>query len=376
MLRAKLHHFMGSNKVPFPKLPEIETISERLAVIFPEGTENRNYVVRDMAARTIFVMLYAKAIEGEDRWIRPSHIYFMTNEQSSKMENAEREEWFTNSLKSRYRPDGSRWYADTTREPLRDETLRSGFIICGAVIEREGIPTTSSKPKYALEYGFSQLFDPALKGEDLSIAIDKWRNAHLSKAALVRQHLVKQGATTAGQNSISVMFPNGETRTLAPGTSSVISKAVIEGFAPRFLKKPAVLWLSESGNKVVARDEELATALGLKIDPSKALPDIILVDLGEEDGATDMLVVFTEVVATDGPVNRERKSALTKLAVDGGFSKSDLAFLTAYMDRSGSAFKKSISELAWGSYAWFASEPDYIIDLRDGSPRKLSDLMT
>lgn len=354
-------------------MPEIELISSRLAVIFPEGTENRNYVVRDMAARTIFVLLYANAVEGEDRWIRPSHIYFMTNEQSKKIEKSEREEWFTNSLKSRYRPAGSRWYADTTREPLRDETLRSGFIVCGAVIERQGIPTTSSKPKYALEYGFAQLFDPSLKDEGLSIAIDKWRNSHLSKAALVRQHLVKQGATVAGADAISVVFPNGETRFLSPGPSSVISKAVIEEFAPRFLKQPTVLWLSQSGNKVVARDEALASALGLNIDPSKALPDIILVDSGENKDATDMLVIFTEVVATDGPVSRERKSALTKLAVDGGFSKTDLAFLTAYMDRSSPAFKKNISDLAWGSYAWFASEPDCIIDLRDGKPRKLSD---
>ncbi|WP_323950216.1 BsuBI/PstI family type II restriction endonuclease [Aeromonas caviae] len=366
---------MGLNKVPFIKLPGIDSISERLAQIFPKGTENRNYVVRDMAARTVFVMLYANAVEGQERWIRPSHIYFMTDEQSHKLDALDREQWFTSSLKSRYRPEGSRWYADTTREPLRDETLRSGFIIYGAVIEREGIPTTSSKPKYALEHGFTQLFNPKLKDNELSVAIDKWRNTHLSKAALVRQHLVKQGATAAGKNAISVVFPNGETRTLAPGQSSVISKAVIEEFAPRFLKKPAVLWLSESGNKVVARDEVLANYLDLKIDPSKALPDIILVDLGEDKEVTDVLVIFAEVVATDGPVNRERKSVLTQLAVDAGFSKKDIAFLTAYMDRSSSAFKKSISELAWGSYAWFASEPDYIIDLRDGNPKKLSDLI-
>ena len=162
-------------------------------------------------------------------------------------------------------------------------------------------------------------------------------------------------------------------RAIAPGPSSFIAKAVIEVFAPRFLKNPAVLWLSESGNKVVARDESLADALGLKIDPSTALPDIILVDLGADVGGTEMLVVFTEVVATDGPVNRERKIALTNLAIDAGFDERHLAFLTAFMDRASSPFKKSIPELAWGSYAWFVSEPDHIIDLQDGKPRMLSD---
>ncbi|WP_340630482.1 hypothetical protein [Shigella sonnei] len=28
--------------------------------------------------------------------------------------------------------------------------------------------------------------------------------------------------------------------------------------------------------------------------------------------------------------------------------------------------------MAWGSYAWFASEPEHLIDLRDGYPVKIS----
>ncbi|EOT7966022.1 BsuBI/PstI family type II restriction endonuclease, partial [Shigella sonnei] len=85
-----------------------------------------------------------------------------------------------------------------------------------------------------------------------------------------------------------------------------------------------MLWLSESGNKVVAQDDVLAKALGLNIDASKALPDIILIDLGEDRTGSDMLVVFTEVVATDGPINRERKVTLTHLAIDAGFSEKNL----------------------------------------------------
>ncbi|MEW8619663.1 MAG: BsuBI/PstI family type II restriction endonuclease [Candidatus Thiodiazotropha endolucinida] len=165
--------------------------------------------------------------------------------------------------------------------------------------------------------------------------------------------------------SVQIKFPDGAIRKLEPGPSSLISKAVIEEFAPRFLKKPKVLWLSESGNKIVAQDEALAKALGLQIDPSRALPDIILVDLGEDSSGLEMLVIFTEVVASDGPINRQRKEILTTLATEAGFDSKHLAFLTAFLDRSSQPFKKSISELAWGSYAWFTTEPDYIIDLRE-----------
>ncbi|MBN7122409.1 restriction endonuclease [Erwinia billingiae] len=354
-----------------PDLPEIADIHTRLKDIFPEGTENRNYVIRELAARTIFVMLYAGAIEGNERWIRPSQVINMSNEQSSKRSSEERLEWLNYTLSKKNTRPIDAWYAENSRESVRDETLRSGLIPCHAVIERKGIPTTSSKPRYCLNASFADLFAPVHFGEDLAVRINNWQETHLNKAALARIRLVNASISNS-DDRVTVTFPGGDKRTLAPGPSSIITKEVIEVFASKFLKAPAVLWLSESGNKVVTRDELLASSLGLKIDASKALPDIILVDLGEEKSGSDMLFIFTEVVATDGPVNRERKIALTKIAADAGFSNKNIAFLTAFMDRGSSPFKKAISELAWGSYAWFVSEPENLIDLHDGRAIRLS----
>jgi hypothetical protein len=88
------------------------------------------------------------------------------------------------------------------------------------------------------------------------------------------------------------------------------------------------------------------------------LPDIILVDLEIPR------LIFIEVVATDGPINARRKSSLAALAVEAGFG-TDVAFVTAYADRAGAAFRKTVSDLAWGSYAWFASEPGCLIELSE-----------
>ena len=55
-----------------------------------------------------------------------------------------------------------------------------------------------------------------------------------------------------------------------------------------------------------------------------------------------------------------------------------MAFVTAYADRDDAAFKGSVSEQAWRSFAWFMSEPDHIVVLRrgaDAEPVRLSDLM-
>lgn len=45
----------------------------------------------------------------------------------------------------------------------------------------------------------------------------------------------------------------------------------------------------------------------------------------------------------------------------GGFVPEQVAFVTAYADRGSVGFKKTVSRLAWGSFAWFASEPDHLV---------------
>jgi hypothetical protein len=70
-----------------------EQITERLPLIFPEGTPNRNYCVRELAASTVFAALYIGAVDGFGRYLGPVHVYRMTVEQASRSDNADREEY-------------------------------------------------------------------------------------------------------------------------------------------------------------------------------------------------------------------------------------------------------------------------------------------
>lgn len=153
-----------------------------------------------------------------------------------------------------------------------------------------------------------------------------------------------------------MQFPNGTVRQLSPGPSSVIAKAVIEELAPRFLNEPVILWLSESANKVVAQDDVLAKKIGLNINQQKNLPDIILVDLGDPT-----LLVFVEVVATDGSMTEARREELLSLAKQAGFIEADVAFVTAFLGRTEPGFRKALASLAWNTFVWLASEPPSII---------------
>jgi BsuBI/PstI restriction endonuclease domain/BsuBI/PstI restriction endonuclease HTH domain len=262
---------------------------------------------------------------------------------------------------------GKRWYADTTRESIRDETLRDGLVAVGAVVQRGDLPTTSGRPRYALCSDFATLLDPALTSGALDAKIEEFQETYLSKGALAKISIIRAGA--AGRTSgVLVTFPSGETRQLEPGPSSIIAQAVVEVFARRFLEQAAVLWLSESGNKVVWRDDRIASAIGLKIEADKNLPDIILADLGYR--AT--LLIFVEVVATDGAVTPRRQEALFALTDAAGFKRSQVAFLTAYQSRESAGFRKTVAQLAWGSLVWFSAEPENLIALRQGSEGPLA----
>lgn len=307
-------------------------------------------------------MLYVGAIEGSGRFLAPKQVYRMTDTQSRRGDIRARLRYAKESLKPGFSPSGRRWYADNTREPIRDETLRDGLVALGAVVVRTGLATTSSRPRYALRRSFAALFDPGLLESDFEQAANAWRRANLTPGALARVALTTKGVAPTSEG-VLVTFPNGETRRMAAGPSSEIAKSVVEIFAAKFLERPGVVLLSESQAKIIGRDEDLISRLRLRIDPGGNLPDILLVDLEP----AEPLLVFVEIVATDGAVTAERKEALLRLATEAGFHRKRVAFVTAYHDRGSAGFKKTVSRLAWGSFAWFVTEPDHLLAQYDGS---------
>ena len=150
--------------MPLPPLLPVSDIHERLQAIFPDGTANRNYVTREIAAKTVFVMLYVGAVEDAGCWLRPDQVTRMTDAQAALTKDENREVWLAESMRPTAGNIEGRWYAVNTREPIRDETLREGLVRMGAVKEREGLPTTSPRPRYALALEFASLFDPRLTG--------------------------------------------------------------------------------------------------------------------------------------------------------------------------------------------------------------------
>lgn len=345
-----------------PPLLGIAEIQSRLEVVFPEGVEARTYLVRQMAAKVVYVLLYGGMVEGVGRFLRPAHVYFFTDEQAVKTTDAEREAWFEAASRPRFRPAGKQWYADTTREPIRDETLRYGLVAVGAVRRAADRATTSSMGTYCLAGDFAALFDPRLPGESFDAAVQKWQKKHLTPPARARMKLLAAGKVKR-PDEVLVDCPDGTVAKLSAGPSSLIAKAVIEVFAPSFLPSPALVWLSESAAKVRFQDAELAAGIGLAIDAAKVLPDIILANVGES--GEDTTLIFIEVVASDGPMDTERKARLLEHVAASGFPAGQVSFGTAFEDRRDPAFRKCMSRLAWGTFAWFRTEPQCLVWLHE-----------
>jgi hypothetical protein len=88
------------------------------------------------------------------------------------------------------------------------------------------------------------------------------------------------------------------------------------------------------------------------------------------------LIVFVEVVATAGEIGEARRGAFLELMTAAGFKSDHAAFVTAFADRNSATFRRAVSNLAWGSFAWCLSEPDHLLVLDGMAPggvRFLSD---
>jgi hypothetical protein len=349
---------------PLPPLLPVEEIEKRLAVVFPA----REYIMRLNTVRTIFAALYIGAIEGADRWLAPRHIYRMRPELAA-IENAETRLAYYNKVP----PSGTGvWYADNSREGARDEGVRRGLIPLNAMVVLPGVSTTSSKGRYALSASFAPLFDPGLAGDELGAAAANWRRTYLSGAALARAALVQD----MDAEGVEVFLPQGGSLLLPPGDSPRMTKHVVEVFAKIFLAKPAVVWISDSREKLF-RDDRLVRAMQIELDAARVLPDIILVDLEPPQRVGSLLVVFVEVVFSDGSVDEGRRAQLWNLLASSprNYAPEDAAFVSVYTDRAARAASRAIRELAWGSFAWFVLEPEHLVQFRDSPPRTLPSLL-
>lgn len=345
-----------------------EVCQDRLEMIFPKEAF-ASALSAQLAGRAVAGLIWAGCVMPDDNaeldrtlpYARPSTILWMNEDYFSITDEERRQGWYRASIRTKnkthefmanWNVPTTQWHADNTRETLRDDVY-DPWMLNGAMLVAPHVDTTSGAPRWILRRSFAELFNPALNGAELNTAIDSWIQTHMSASARVRASLARSRARAAV--GVNVHLPDGTVRTLSPGNSSLLIQGVVEGWASLRLNEPAVLTISESGDKVHVGDQQRLATLGIDISVTRLLPDALLVDL-----ATDPLEFWIiEVVATDGPISERRKAKFHQWAETQGIPPENLRFLTAFLSRNHSTAKKLLPSLAAGTHAWFLDEPDH-----------------
>lgn len=338
-------------------LPSREEIASALSVIFPDGMHQRNYLVRDISASTVWVFLYVQAIEGvtENR-LRPNMVTSMGNRQSSAVGLDERQVWYELMLRPGISAPADRWYSENTREPIRDETIRA-LVQVGAVREDIHLPPTSPRPRYQLASDFANLFTRTFGSGGFASAVADWQNRRLPAAARERIQIVRQFGLEQGQ--VSIQFPNGGTRVLPAGPSSNLAKAAIEELLPRFFRNPIVLAVAEGRARLRYEDSAILGSLSLQPD-ARLMPDLLAADLAAGPGQDSLSLIAIELVETSGAMTPDRLRQITEWLVQRDHGQTPLVAGTVFQHRHHQAARRLTHETAWSTFVWYAGEPNSI----------------
>jgi hypothetical protein len=196
---------MHGSLPPLPPLPPLAVLEERTVTAC--AAAGAPLPVRAIAARTVFVMLYAGAVAGTSRWIRPAQVVRMSDAQAARCSAAERHAWLAASAGPGYEPPGRRWYAENTRESVRT-VLRECLLRIGAVVERPGLPPSSAAPRWALDPAFVRLLTAPV--QDGAAALLAWRaERHPASAAPALERLVLSFRRAAAEADAYLARPGG-----------------------------------------------------------------------------------------------------------------------------------------------------------------------
>ena len=241
-------------------------------------------------------------------------------------------------------------YAENSRETFRKQAMH--HFRNAAFIEDNGLATNSPNYRY-------RLTEEMLKTVQ-QFGTDSWgeaRDAFLS----MHESLINLYASKRTIRKMPVKI-NGEDFTFSPGKHNELQKAIIEEFAPRFAPNTECLYVGDTIEKDLVKNEDKLRDLGFEITLHDKMPDVVLYS------AEKNWLYFIESVTSVGPMEPKRIKEIDEMTVNATAGK---VYVTAFLDFK--TFKKFSEALAWETEVWIADMPDHMIHLNGDKffgPRK------
>lgn len=241
-------------------------------------------------------------------------------------------------------------YAENSRETIRKQALH--HFRNAAFIEDNGVATNSPNYRYRLTDEMLGLLRNFKK--------KSWQTNLISFLSN-HESLINQYSSKRNLIKIPVRI-NGAEFTFSSGKHNQLQKAIIEEFAPRFASGAECLYVGDTTEKDLVKNEAKLQELGFTITLHDKMPDVVLYS-EEKDW-----LYFIESVTSVGPMEPKRILEIEEMTADVTAGK---IYVTAFLDFK--TFKKFSDTLAWETEVWIADMPDHMIHLNGDKflgPRK------
>ena len=241
-------------------------------------------------------------------------------------------------------------YAENSRETIRKQAMH--HFRNAAFIEDNGKATNSPNYRYRLTDEMLNLLQ-SYRSKVWDKNLEVFLNNH--------ETLISLYASKRAVRKMPVKI-NGAGFTFSPGKHNALQKAIIEEFAPRFAPNSECLYVGDTVEKDLVKNEGKLRELGFIITLHDKMPDVVLYS------AEKNWLYFIEAVTSVGPMEPKRIREIEEMTADVVAGK---IYVTAFLDFQ--TFKKFSESLAWETEAWIAETPDHMIHLNGDKffgPRK------
>lgn len=234
-------------------------------------------------------------------------------------------------------------YKPNTRETIRDESI-TPMVLEGMLVKNlddPSRPKNSSLNNYQVEESTLELLR--------TYGTPQWKKS-LKTYRTSKVSLKAKYAKEREMVMVPIQIGAGKGIKISPGDHSLLIKAIIEEFAPRYAPGSELLYIGDTGSKWSIFEEEAFDNLGLRFTQTTNMPDVIL--FFRENG----WLLLIESVTSNGPMSGQRHEELKKIFKD---SKAPIVYVTAFPNRK--AMTAFLAEIAWETEVWCADAPTHLI---------------
>ena len=253
--------------------------------------------------------------------------YFLTTRQIINYEN--------DYLEGNYK-EGS--YDDIRRAHLIMQTV-SGCIISSSQIKEQSTNTPTRG------YACSPIFAELLR----SYGSSEW-NELAAKFKSENESLREKLAHKRELERIPIKFPSGKEIKLSAGPHNKLQRAIIQEFLPKFGFGAEILYLGDTTDKYLIREEKKLNEIGFFVLEHDELPDVIAYSKEKN------LLFIIEAVHSYGQMGELRVMKIKEKLKN---CKAEIVIVSAFEDKK--KFRKYSDDIAWESEVWIAEAPDHMV---------------